>query len=134
MPGHCKPVISVGDKTHEGSSSNDVVIRNNLANGLGIYNLDPNMTIDHNVCAGIGGSCGAGGDKKPGDHNMVDERDNASEFVNYDPAKLVFDLRLKAGARAIGAGSTDGAPAVDITGAPRGVLVDAGAYRYSPGK
>ena len=134
MPGHCKPVIWIGDMTHEGSSSNDVVVRNNLANGLGIYNRDPNMTIDHNVCAGIGGRCGVSGDNKPGDHNIVDERDNASEFVNYDPARLVFDLRLKAGARAIGAGSPDGAPATDITGAARGNPIDAGAYRYSGGK
>ncbi len=47
----------VGDKTHEGPSSNDVIIRNNIANGLSIYNLDPNMTMDHNICLAIDGKC-----------------------------------------------------------------------------
>jgi Right handed beta helix region len=143
----CHPGINVGDKTHQGSSSNDVVMRNNVANGLTIYDSDPNMVMDHNICAGIvNGQCGIltflngkpkWGDFKPGvygDHNIVDEGGNAGEFVNYDPAKLVFDLRLKAGARAIGAGNPDGAPAVDIKGARRGTRIDAGAYQYGPDK
>ncbi len=37
----CRPSIAVGDKTHEGPSSNDVIIRNNIASGLSIYNLTP---------------------------------------------------------------------------------------------
>ena len=53
----CRPLLSLGDKTHDGSSSNDVVIRNNLSNGLLIYNLDPNMVMDHNICLTIGGGC-----------------------------------------------------------------------------
>ena len=143
----CKPQISIGDKTHQGSSSNDVVLRNNISNGLSIYNSDPNMVMDHNICAGIvDGKCGIltylngkpqWGTYKPGtygDHNVIDARGNAGEFVDYDPAKFVFDLRLKAGAPAIGAGNPDGAPAVDITGAARGNPVDIGAYRYEPGK
>ena len=48
---------AVGDKTHQGSSSNDVIIRNNIANGLSIYNVDPNMTMDHNICLAIDGRC-----------------------------------------------------------------------------
>jgi hypothetical protein len=145
QPGGCKPGIGVGDKTHEGSSSNDVVIRNNLSNGLSIYSSDPNMAMDHNICAAIDGKCAIltylngkpqWGIFKPGvygDHNIIVGRGADGEFVNFDPPKLVFDLRLKAGARAIGAGSPDGAPAVDITGGARGKPVDAGAYRYSPG-
>ena len=47
---------AVGDKTHEGPSSNDVIIRNNIANGLCIYNVDPNMTMDHNICLALRGN------------------------------------------------------------------------------
>ena len=53
---HVPPVV-VGDKTHQGSPSSDVIIRNNIANGLNIYNLDPNMTMDHNICLAINGKC-----------------------------------------------------------------------------
>jgi parallel beta-helix repeat protein len=52
-PGNCKPLVVVGDKTHQGPSSSDNIIRNNIANGLSIYNLVPNMTMDHNICLGI---------------------------------------------------------------------------------
>ncbi len=144
--GKCKPGVAVGDKTHQGASSNDVIIRNNLANGLSIYNVNPDMVMDHNVCVTIEGGCvimeyengkPRWGIYKPGvyyDHNLIDRKGPDSQFVNFDPAKFVFDLRLKAGASAIGAGSPDGAPAVDITGAARGNPIDAGAYSFRPGK
>jgi hypothetical protein len=125
----CRPAIIVGEKTHQGLPSNDVVIRNNIANG--IY-VDPRMTMDHNICLAIRGGC----QRKPGEflnHNIIDERGAEGEFVTFDPVKLVFDLRLKAGALAIGAANPDGAPPADITGAARGNPVDAGAYRYNAG-
>ena len=55
-------------------------------------------------------------------------------FVNFDPPKFAFDVGLKPGAPAIGAGNPAGAPATDITGAPRGSPPDIGAYQYRPGK
>ncbi len=141
----CHPGIGVSDKTHQGSSSNDVVIRNNIANGLGIYDLDPNMTMDHNICIAIDGKCAIPpyvsgpkwGDHEPGahaSHNIIDKRGAADEFVAYDPAKLVFDLRLRPDARAIGAGNPADAPRVDIAGTPRGSRIDAGAYQFRPGR
>jgi hypothetical protein len=142
MPGNCKPLVSVGDKTHEGPSSNDVVIRNNIANGLAIYDVDPNMTMDHNICLGIRGGCQIvtyvngkpnWGVYKPGmhgDHNIIDGRGASGMFVSFDPAKFVYDLRLRPGAVAIGAGSSIDAPPVDITGAPRGSSIDVGAYQH----
>ena len=69
-----------------------------------------------------------------GDHNLIDRRSAESQFVNFDLAKFVFDLKLKAGASAIGAGNSAEAPAKDITGAARGNPVDVGGYRYDPGK
>ncbi len=146
MPGNCKPLVVIGDKTHEGPSSSDNIIRNNIANGLSIYDLDPNMTMDHNICLGINGKCQivTYENGKPnwnvfkpgmhGDHNIIDGRGAGGMFVSFDPAKFVYDLRLRPGARAIGAGNPAEAPPVDISGAPRAGRVDIGAYQYSPGK
>ena len=142
----CRPAITVADKTHQGSPSSDVIIRNNIANHLTIYNVDPNMTMDHNICLGISGKCQIvtyvdgkpdWNTVKPGiyrDRNIIDGRGARSMFVDFDPAKLVYDPRLKPGAPAIGAGNPEGAPPVDITGAPRRSPVDVGAYQLSPGK
>jgi hypothetical protein len=55
-------------------------------------------------------------------------------FVGWDPAKLVFDVRLRLGALAIGAGNPADTPPVDITGASRGGRIDVGAYQYRPDK
>ena len=146
MPGNCKPIVLVGDKTHQGSSSNDVIIRNNIAPGLSIYNLGPNMTMDHNICLGTNGRCqivtyvngkldwGTINPGIHGDHNIIDGLGAGRMFVSFDPAKFVYDLHLRPEARAIGAGNSAEAPPVDITGAPRGSRVDIGAYQRSPGK
>ena len=123
-----------------------MVIRNNIATKLAIDNRNPNMTMDHNICLGINGGCQIltyvngkpnFGVYRPGeyaDHNIIDRRGADGMFASFDPAKFVYDPRLKAGAPAIGAGSPIDAPAVDITGAPRGTRIDAGAYQYGPGK
>jgi len=146
MPGNCKPAVAAGDKTHEGPSSNDVIVRNNLAPQLAIHNLDPNMTMDHNICLGINGKCQiitfVDGKTdwttyKPGthrDHNIVDARGASGMFVGFDPAKFVYDLRLRREAQAIGAGNSAEAPPVDITGTRRGSRIDVGAYQFGPGK
>jgi hypothetical protein len=142
----CRPGIGVGDKTHEGLPSNSVILRNNLATGIGFYNVNADMIMDHNICVAIEGKChiltfkngkADFGVYKPGeyaDRNIIDGRGAAGEFVNFDPAKLIFDVRLRPGARAIGAGNPADAPPVDIAGARRGSRVDAGAYQYSPDK
>jgi hypothetical protein len=146
MPGNCRPLVSVGDKTHEGPSSNNVIIRNNIANGLSIYNTNPNMTMDHNICLTIEGKCRIltfvdgkpkWGVYKPGeygDHNVIERRGAAGMFVSFDPAKFIYDLRLRPGALAIGAGSSIDAPSDDITGTHRGSSIDVGAYQYGPNK
>ena len=73
------------------------------------------MVMDHNICATINGTCQIiewehgkprWGIYKPGvygDHNLIDRRGTESQFVNFDPAKFAFDVRLRAGASAIGA-------------------------------
>jgi hypothetical protein len=146
QPGNCKPTVIVGDKTHQGPSSNDDIIRNNIANHLVIYDLDPNMTMDHNICLGIDGKCQIvtyvngkpnWGVFKPGmhgDHNIIDGRGASGMFVGFDPAKFSYDLRLRSEARAIGAGNSAEAPPHDITGALRGSRIDVGAHHYIPMK
>ena len=141
----CRPMTVAGDKTHQGSSSSDVIVRNNIVSGLNIYDLNPNMTMDHNICVTINGKCPilryVGGKPKwvdkPGeyaDHNLIERKGAGGMFVSFDPAKLVYDLRLKPGASAIGFGNPAEAPPVDMTGAPRRGPIDAGAYQYGPGK
>ena len=90
----CRPGLSVGDKTHQGPSSNDVIIRNNIATNLGIYNVDPNMTMDHNICVTIDGKCPilryVGGKQKwvdrPGeyaDHNLVERNGRQRHICEF---------------------------------------------------
>ena len=141
----CRPWIGVGDKSHEGLPSNDVIIRNNLANDLRTIKAGPTVTMDHNICVTIEGKCQIvtyvnGKPKivyKPGeygDHNIIERRGADSMFVDFDPTKFRFDVRLKPGALAIGTGNPADAPSDDVTGAPRGTPIDIGAYQYRPGK
>jgi hypothetical protein len=104
------------------------------------------MTMDHNICLKINGRCQiltyVGGKPKFGvnkpreyaDHNIIEMNGAAGMFVSFDPAKFVYDLRLRPGALAIGAGNSADAPPVDITGATRGSRTDVGAYQYGPSK
>jgi hypothetical protein len=45
----CTATISVGDKSHEGPSSSNTALRNNLASRLIVYNLDSGVEADHTV-------------------------------------------------------------------------------------
>jgi hypothetical protein len=135
----CSPGIGIGDKTHQGSSSNAVTLRNNLADVLTVYNLDPGVTADHNVgmaTAGpvfiwyvnrVGTFYGSPGTY--GNANIIAAGGPAAEFVDFDPSTLTYNLKLKAGAPATKAGVT-GAPTVDILGVTRVSPYTAGAYSY----
>ena len=70
---------------------------------------------------------------KPGSYangNIIDSGGSKSEFVDFNPSTLAYNMMLKAGAPAIGAGTATGAPTVDILGAPRAAPYTAGAYSY----
>ena len=141
-PGNCAPSVSIGDKTHEGSSSNNVVVRNNLANQISVDNLDFGVEMDHNVAI-IPGELNfyvnsvlqyytKAGTYSNGVNvaNIIVAGGPAAEFVEFDPSALTYNVELKAGAAAIGAGTATGAPTVDILGVPRKAPYDAGAYSY----
>jgi len=136
----CSPAISVGDKTHEGSSSDDVTVINNLANVISVYNLDHGVTAGHNVGMATAGAVFVwyvNGVAKyygsPGtywDADIIAAGGPAAEFVDFDPSTLTYNVKLKANAPAIGAGTATRAPAVDILGVTRTAPPDAGAYSY----
>jgi len=141
----CRPWIAVGAESHEGLTSNDVIVRNNIGVAYRMNSVGPSVTMDHNICLAIDGTCqiidSRGGkvkvDSKPGrygDHNIIERRGAAAMFVGFDPAKFAFDVSLKSGSAAIGAGNPAGAPAADIARTPRGSRIDIGAYQYPPGK
>jgi Right handed beta helix region len=141
----CSPGVGVGDKTHEGSSSGGVAVRNNLAASITVYNLDPGVEADHNV--GIaptgGGAVFAwyfygvakyyGSPGIYGDADIIVAGGPAAEFGSgFDPSTLSYTVTLIEGAPAIGAGTTAGAPSVDILGVaqPTSYGESAGAYGY----
>jgi hypothetical protein len=137
--------IGVFDKSHEGSSSDNVVVRNNIANAYSVDMLDSGVTMDHNVCSTIDGTCVmslyVNGKsvwyQKPGvygDYNIIDQNGSVGEFTNFDPAQFIFDVHLREGAQAIGTGNSSLAPPLDIAGTTRKPPVDAGAYVYVAGK
>jgi hypothetical protein len=135
----CVASVSVGDKTHEGVSSSNTLVRNNLASRVTVDNRDSGVEADHNVAMsgvspelfwylnGVPQYIG-----KPGIYangNVIDAGGAKSEFVNFDPATLTFNVLLKAAAQAIGAGTAAGA-AVDMLGITRTALSPVGAYSY----
>jgi hypothetical protein len=141
----CTATVAVGDKTHEGQSSSNTILRNNLASRLIVYNLDPGVEADHNVIMlgsiepviawyanGVAQYLGEPG--MYGICNVIASGGTASEFVNFNPSTLTYDLMLKSGAPAInaykGECTATGAPALDIFGVARSAPYAAGAYGY----
>ncbi len=136
----CAATVSVGDKTHEGASSNNTAVRNNLTSRLSVYNLDSGVEADHNVVM-LGISPGiiwyANGVPQyigqPGTYangNIIDSAGSKGEFANFNPATLTYDVLLKSTGQAIGAGTATGAPTFDIIGVARSAPFAVGAYAY----
>ena len=135
----CSPGVGVGDKTAGGSSSGGVAVINNLANVITVYNLDF-VVAAHNVGMATAGAVFAwyvngvatyyGSPGTYGNANIIAAGGPAAEFVDFDPSTLTYNVTLKTGAPAIGAGLATGAPAVDILGVKRTAPYDAGAYSY----
>jgi hypothetical protein len=141
----CSPTIGAGDKTHEGRSSSNTVVRNNIMSSLAIANIDSGVEADHNVilcCNGEGARLfwTVNGVNQflnsPGLYNnglnmnnIIDRLGPTSEFVNFSPSTLTYTVMLKPGAQAIGAGSAVG-PRIDILGYTRAPPYAVGAYSY----
>lgn len=137
----CTATINIGGATHEGSASSNVRIANNLAEHFSINDQnEPTVTFDHNVALNSyqpfvhwnGGwtySYPAGTDAH-GNKAFATAVPYASQFVAWNPAALSYNLMLKAGSVALGAGTLIGDPLLDILGATRAAPFTAGAYAY----
>jgi hypothetical protein len=147
----CTAGIDVGGKTHQGPSSSNTAVRNNLSSQLNVDTRDPGVVADHNVilcCAGPEISWYVNGVvqflSQPGPQangNLIDNGGAKSEFVNFDPSTLTYTVLLKSTAQAIGAATGVQAnaaavatgtatPTVDIVGVTRTAPYTAGAYSY----
>jgi hypothetical protein len=134
----CAAGIIVGTATYLGEPSSNTAVRNNLASRISVDNRNSGVVADHNVGVSgaspqfnwyVGGVAQYYG--KPGIYdngNVIDVGGVSSEFVNFNPATLTFNVMLKAGAQAIGPGTTAGA--VDILGVTRTSPYAVGAYSY----
>jgi hypothetical protein len=136
----CAASVWVTDKTHEGLSTSNTVVRNNIANRIWVYNVAYSVEADHNVamcCSGPEIAWYVSGDPvyigKPGtytNYNVIGSGGPTTEFVDFKPSTLTYDVMLKAGAQPIGAGTATGAPTVDILGVARKRPYTVGAYSY----
>jgi hypothetical protein len=135
----CVAAINVGGATHQGSLSSYTAVRNNLTSRLNVDTRNIGVGADHNVamcCAGPEISWYVNGviqyNSKVGAYpngNIIDAGGTKAEFVNFNPAALTYNVLLKSGAQAIGAGTAAGA-SVDILGVKRTAPYTAGAYAY----
>lgn len=139
----CRPWVMLGPTTHEGSPSNDVVVRNNIANVFNVDNSLPGVVMDHNFCPPDERGCtiiwrangkprfdqapGVYGDGAAVFRNIIDSQGPSATFVHYDPRSYAFDVHLKRGTRAYGGGSPDRAPAANFFGAARRPAPNIGA-------
>jgi hypothetical protein len=138
VPG-CTAAINVGGATHEGSLSSNTAVRNNLTSQLNVDTRNSGVVPDHNVAMccrspeiswyvnGVRQFIGQPGTYTNG--NIIDAGGTKAEFVNFNPATLTYNVLLKSGAQAIGAGTAAGAP-TDILGVARKAPYTVGAYAY----
>jgi parallel beta-helix repeat protein len=85
------------------------VLRNNMSNDI---QTTTGVTADHNLAVS----------------------NPTTQIVSFDTKNIVFDLHLKTGASAIGAGNSSGAPAYDVNGFVRITPFDIGAYAAQDSK
>jgi parallel beta-helix repeat protein len=139
---NCSPLIAIGGKTHEGPSSSNYRVTNNIGYAFAIGAAgDTGAVFDHNVALAAGGfsyydftksqnvfftpaGTDVNGNVTPATTIMP-----ATQFVTWSPSTMSYNLLLKAGAKAIGAGSAAGAQ-IDILGYARRAPYTAGAYSY----
>jgi Right handed beta helix region len=136
----CVAAIDVGGATHAGRVSNSTIVRNNLTSRLNVDTRDSGVTADHNVvmcCKSpeiswyvnkVSQFIGQPGVYTNG--NIIDKGGTNAEFVNFNPTTLTYNVLLKSGAQAIGAGTAAGAPTIDTAGVKRTTPYTVGAYGY----
>jgi hypothetical protein len=138
----CTVRLAAGGKTHEGPDSSNVRVTNNLADHFSFANEnEPTVTWDHNVALNsyqpfvywVGTTVVYNvkpGKDANGNVSFATAQPYASQFQGWNPAALSFNLMLKAGSVAIGAGTNKGVPTIDILGVARAAPYTVGAYSY----
>jgi hypothetical protein len=125
--------LGVFGTSHEGSKSDHVIVRNNIASNIANDFYDPTITFDHNLVgtqiawwptAGAPQWINAPG-TYPGS-NVIDASRLSTTFVKLDIPNASYDLHPAAGSLAMGTGNPV-APA-DMNGLPRSRTVNLGAY------
>lgn len=115
----------------DGTPSRNIIVRNNITTRL-VY-FGEAITADHNIIAKMIETASSGKSiyiSKPGLHegkNIIDATIYES-FRAVDHSRGIYDLRPKENSLAIGRGSPDLAPRVDITGKTRNAPIDIGAF------
>ncbi len=118
---------------HSGKDKNPsshVIVRNNIAEQIIAGGID--VVVDHNIATGrIQHLTLRGIDPAQTSATFSFNIENVPPdaiFRSFDVQNRKFDLRLAAKSPALGAGSAQDAPAVDIDGRPRKPPIDIGAY------
>jgi hypothetical protein len=126
--------LGVFDKSHQGTSSNNVVVRNNIASNMDSDSPAAAITFDHNLVA-TQITWQTNGQQQwlssPGSYvnqNVIDANGLATVFRAYNNSTSTYDMHLLAGSLAVGTGNTS-AP-LDMFGHSRNSPVDRGAYIY----
>jgi hypothetical protein len=128
--------LVAGNVTHEGTPTNNLTLRNNIATEMEILAPSSGTTVDHNIVFDkIALTVGTTTSfyQKPGiygDHNTIASNLNAG-FVQFDTTGLHYNMHLNASSPALGIGVPSQAPSVDIEGNPRVSPIAAGAYTSS---
>jgi hypothetical protein len=121
-----QPRLVVGSRTHQGSPSNDVIVRNNIAPQYDIVS-DPTILADHNLIVNADETIRS---RLASRSNAVPIFAPSAVFQTFDLENLRFDLRLRPGSPAIGAGIAASAPGTDFLGKVRREPIDIGAYAF----
>ncbi|HWY60344.1 MAG TPA: hypothetical protein VNW15_00435, partial [Rhizomicrobium sp.] len=126
--------LGIFDKSHQGSSSNNVIVRNNIVSNLYSDSAAPTLTFDHNLVGTMIAWWVTGVAQwltAPGTYinqNVIDPSGLSTVFKVYNNATSSYDLHLLAGSLAVGTGNSV-AP-LDMFGNARPLPVDLGAYVF----
>src|SRR4029077_2869076 len=143
LPGaNCKPVVTLGGRTHQGPVSTNGTVVNNMGPSMG-FRADPGFVWDKNVCVSAPGEgClfayvdptgKAFFYGKPGTYpgnTMIDDATKPggsfNQYVLVNNAALSYDLRLAPEAQARLWGTMTQAPIASFGGGKR--AINPGAY------
>ena len=120
-------------KGKDGVPSSNAIVRNNIVTILNC--TGDNVIVDHNIASKSITISEGGKTKITAKAGIVGLQNKIvpgiyNTLVDVDNVKALYDLHLRTGSPAIGAGNPKQAPLMDIVGEPRRVPMDIGAYAW----